>query len=134
MIGRLNHVASAVPDLEAAAAVYRGLLGAELSEAVPQPAHGVTVIFVPLPNAKIELLHPLGADSPIAAFLEHNPAGGLHHLCYEVAAILAARARLKPGHPRVLRAVGPSHGPQRKPVIFLPSPDSRRRTERGRAR
>src|SRR3546814_15355296 len=84
MIGRLNHVAIAVPDLEAAAAVYRGLLGAELSEAVPQPAHGVTVIFVTLPNAKIELLHPPGPDSPLAALLEPNPARRIHHPLPEV--------------------------------------------------
>src|SRR3546814_4546752 len=95
MIGRLNHVAIAVPDLAAAAGIYRGLLGAEVSAPVPQPAHGVTVVFVTLPNTKIELLQPLGDSSPIAAFLERNPAGGIHHLCYEVDDILAARDRLK---------------------------------------
>src|ERR671927_290408 len=84
MIGRLNHVAIAVPDLEAAAQVYRGLLGAQVSDATPQPAHGVTTVFVELPNTKIELLHPLGADSPIAKFLASNPSGGIHHVCYEV--------------------------------------------------
>ena len=95
MIGRLNHVAIAVPSLAAAAAQYRAILGAEVSEAVPQPEHGVTVVFVVLPNTKVELLEPLGASSPIAGFLERNPAGGIHHLCYEVADIRAARDRLK---------------------------------------
>jgi len=91
MIGRLNHVAIAVKDLKAASAVYRDTLGAEVSEPVPQPEHGVTVVFVTLPNTKIELLEPLGADSPIANFLERNPAGGIHHVCYEVNDIIAAR-------------------------------------------
>ena len=96
MIGRLNHVAIAVPDLEAAAQVYRGMLGAAVSEAVPQPKHGVTVIFVTLPNTKIELLEPLGDSSPIAAFLERNPSGGIHHLCYEVDDILPRPSRRPP--------------------------------------
>ena len=94
MIGRLNHVAIAVPDLAAAAAQYRDTLGARVSEAVDQADHGVTTVFVELPNTKIELLHPLGADSPIAAFLERQPSGGLHHVCYEVEDIGAARDRL----------------------------------------
>jgi len=119
MIGRLNHVAIAVPDLEAAAGVYRATLGAEVSEAVPQPAHGVTVIFVNLPNTKIELLHPLGDNSPIAAFLERNPAGGVHHVCYEVDDIIAARDRLKAEGARVLGDGEPKIGAHDKPVLFL---------------
>jgi len=119
MIGRLNHVAIAVPDLEAAAAVYRGMLGAEVSAAVPQPKHGVTVIFVNLPNTKIELLHPLGEASPIAAFLERNPSGGIHHICYEVDDILAARDRLKAEGARVLGDGEPKIGAHEKPVLFL---------------
>jgi methylmalonyl-CoA/ethylmalonyl-CoA epimerase len=119
MIGRLNHVAIAVPDLAAAAGVYRDMLGAEVSEPVPQPKHGVTVIFVNLPNAKIELLNPLGADSPIAAFLARNPAGGIHHLCYEVDDILAARDRLKAQGARVLGDGEPKIGAHDKPVLFL---------------
>ncbi len=94
MIGRLNHVAIAVPDLEAASALYRGTLGAVVSEPVDQPEHGVTTVFIALPNTKIELLLPLGEDQPIARFLERNPAGGIHHICYEVADIGAARDRL----------------------------------------
>lgn len=119
MIGRLNHVAIAVPDLEAAVAVYRGMLGAEVSAPVPQPAHGVTVVFVSLPNTKIELLHPLGDASPIAAFLERNPSGGIHHLCYEVDDILAARDRLKAEGARVLGDGEPKIGAHDKPVLFL---------------
>jgi methylmalonyl-CoA/ethylmalonyl-CoA epimerase len=119
MIGRLNHVAIAVPDLEAAAAVYRSLLGAEVSAAQPQPKHGVTVIFVNLPNTKIELLHPLGADSPIAAFLARNPSGGIHHVCYEVEDILAARDHLKAEGARVLGDGEPKTGAHDKPVLFL---------------
>jgi methylmalonyl-CoA/ethylmalonyl-CoA epimerase len=119
MIGRLNHVAIAVPDLEAAAAVYRGMLGAEVSAAQPQPKHGVTVIFVNLPNTKIELLHPLGADSPIAAFLARNPSGGIHHVCYEVEDILAARDHLKAEGARVLGDGEPKTGAHDKPVLFL---------------
>ncbi len=119
MIGRLNHVAIAVPDLAAAAAQYRNLLGARVSDPVDQPEHGVTVVFVDLPNAKIELLHPLGADSPIAGFLARNPAGGIHHLCYEVADILAARDRLVAGGARVLGDGEPKLGAHDKPVLFL---------------
>ncbi|HEY9539413.1 MAG TPA: methylmalonyl-CoA epimerase [Kiloniellaceae bacterium] len=119
MIGRLNHVAIAVPDLAAAAGIYRGLLGAEVSAPVPQPAHGVTVVFVTLPNTKIELLQPLGDSSPIAAFLERNPAGGIHHLCYEVDDILAARDRLKGEGARVLGDGEPKIGAHDKPVLFL---------------
>jgi methylmalonyl-CoA/ethylmalonyl-CoA epimerase len=119
MIGRLNHVAIAVPDLEAAAQVYRGMLGAAVSPAMPQPKHGVTVIFVTLPNTKIELLQPLGDSSPIAAFLERNPSGGIHHLCYEVDDILAARDRLKAEGARVLGDGEPKIGAHDKPVLFL---------------
>jgi methylmalonyl-CoA/ethylmalonyl-CoA epimerase len=119
MIGRLNHVAIAVPDLEAAAAVYRGMLGAEVSAAQPQPKHGVTVIFVNLPNTKIELLHPLGADSPIAAFLARTPSGGIHHVCYEGEDILAARDHLKAEGARVLGDGEPKTGAHDKPVLFL---------------
>jgi methylmalonyl-CoA/ethylmalonyl-CoA epimerase len=119
MIGRLNHVAIAVPDLQAAAAVYRGLLGATLSEAVPQPDHGVTTIFVELPNTKIELLEPLGPDSPIAKFLERNPAGGIHHICYEVDDIAAAARRLVGEGARILGGGEPKIGAHGKPVLFL---------------
>ncbi|WP_193370554.1 methylmalonyl-CoA epimerase [Pelagibius marinus] len=119
MIGRLNHVAIAVPDLEAAAGVYRSMLGAEVSEAVPQPKHGVTVIFVNLPNTKIELLQPLGDSSPIASFLERNPAGGIHHVCYEVDDIIAARDHLKAEGARVLGDGEPKTGAHDKPVLFL---------------
>ena len=119
MIGRLNHVAIAVPNLAGAVAQYRATLGAEVSEPVPQPAHGVTVVFVNLPNTKIELLQPLGADSPIAGFLERNPAGGIHHLCYEVDDILAARDRLKAAGARVLGDGEPKIGAHGKPVLFL---------------
>jgi methylmalonyl-CoA/ethylmalonyl-CoA epimerase len=119
MIGRLNHVAIAVPSLEAASRVYRGLLGATVSEAVPQPEHGVTTVFVELPNAKIELLEPLGADSPIARFLERNPQGGIHHLCYEVEDIRAARDRLAAQGARVLGDGEPRIGAHGKPVLFL---------------
>jgi methylmalonyl-CoA/ethylmalonyl-CoA epimerase len=119
MIGRLNHVAIAVPDLVAAAAQYRNLLGARVSDPVDQPDHGVTVVFVDLPNAKIELLHPLGADSPIAGFLARNSSGGIHHLCYEVADILAARDRLLAGGARILGDGEPKLGAHGKPVLFL---------------
>jgi methylmalonyl-CoA/ethylmalonyl-CoA epimerase len=117
MIGKLNHVAIAVPDLAAAARLYRDTLGAKVSEAVPQPAHGVTVVFVELPNTKIELLHPLGDKSPIAAFLDKNPAGGIHHICYEVEDVTAAAAKLAADGARVLGA--PKIGAHDKPVIFL---------------
>ena len=119
MIGRLNHVAIAVPDLEAAAAIYRATLGAKVSAPQPEPDHGVTVIFVELPNTKIELLHPLGDKSPIAAFLERNASGGIHHVCYEVADILAARDRLKADGARVLGDGEPKIGAHGKPVLFL---------------
>ncbi len=119
MIGRLNHVAIAVPDLVAACAQYRGVLGAEVSEPLDQPEHGVTVVFVSLPNTKIELLHPLGADSPIAKFLERSPAGGIHHICYEVDDIQAARERLQSEGARVLGDGEPKIGAHGKPVLFL---------------
>jgi methylmalonyl-CoA/ethylmalonyl-CoA epimerase len=119
MIGRLNHVAIAVPDLEAAVAQYRDLLGAKVSPAVAQPAHGVTTVFIELPNTKVELLHPLGDDSPIAAFLERNPSGGIHHLCYEVADILAARDHLLARGARVLGGGEPKLGAHDRPVLFL---------------
>ena len=119
MIGRLNHVAIAVPSLASASAQYRGTLGAEVSEPVPQPAHGVTVVFVTLPNTKIELLEPLGEKSPIAAFLERNPAGGIHHICYEVGDIIAARDKLKAAGARVLGDGEPKIGAHGKPVLFL---------------
>lgn len=119
MIGRLNHVAIAVPDLTAAAKLYGEALGAEVSAPVPQPDHGVTVVFVTLPNTKIELLEPLGADSPIAAFLARNAAGGIHHICYEVEDIQAARDRLKAAGARVLGDGEPKIGAHGKPVLFL---------------
>ncbi len=119
MIGRLNHVAIVVPDLAWAAALYRDVLGAEVSAPVPLPAHGVTTVFVTLPNAKIELLSPLGEDSPIAGFLERHPSGGMHHLCYEVADIRAARDQLKASGARVLGDGEPSIGAHGKPVLFL---------------
>ena len=119
MIGRLNHVAIAVPDLDAAAATYRDTLGAKVSAPQPEPDHGVTVIFVDLGNTKIELLHPLGQASPIANFLERNPSGGIHHLCYEVADIIAARDRLKVEGARVLGDGEPKIGAHKKPVLFL---------------
>ena len=119
MIGRLNHVAIAVPDLAAAAAQYRELLGARVSAPVAQPAHGVTTVFVELPNTKIELLHPLGDNSPIKGFLERNPSGGIHHVCYEVADIYAARDRLKAEGARVLGDGEPKIGAHDKPVLFL---------------
>lgn len=119
MIGKLNHVAIAVPDMEAAAEVYRGSLGAKVSEAVPQHDHGVTTVFIELPNTKIELLEPLGDKSPIAKFLERNPAGGIHHLCYEVDDIIAARDRLKESGATVLGDGEPKIGAHGKPVLFL---------------
>jgi len=119
MIGRLNHVAIAVKDLEAASAIYRDTLGAEVSAPLPQPEHGVTVVFVTLPNTKIELLEPLGDNSPIASFLERNPAGGIHHVCYEVVDIIAARDRLKAAGARVLGDGEPKIGAHGKPVLFL---------------
>ncbi len=119
MIGRLNHVAIAVPDLAAASAVYRDTLGARVSEPVDVPDHGVTTVFVALDNTKIELLQPLGEDSPIARFLERNPGGGVHHVCYEVDDILAARDRLSAAGARVLGDGEPSIGAHGKPVLFL---------------
>ena len=119
MIGRLNHVAVAVPDLERAAAVYRDTLGAEVSEPVALPGHGVTTVFVELPNTKIELLEPLGEDSPIARFLARNPDGGPHHVCYEVDDVRAARDRLVAAGARVLGSGEPSIGAHGKPVLFL---------------
>ncbi len=119
MIGRLNHVAIAVPDLEAAAAQYRGTLGAEVGPPQEEPDHGVTVVFITLPNTKIELLHPLGEGSPIAGFLDKNPSGGIHHMCYEVEDIRAARDRLKGEGARVLGDGEPKTGAHGKPVLFL---------------
>jgi methylmalonyl-CoA/ethylmalonyl-CoA epimerase len=119
MIGRLNHVAIAVPDLQKAAKTYAGTLGAKVSAPVDQPAHGVTVIFVELPNTKIELLHPLGANSPIAGFLERNSSGGIHHVCFEVDDILAARDRLVAEGARILGDGQPKIGAHDKPVLFL---------------
>lgn len=119
MIDRLDHVAIAVPDLGAAADLYRDVLGARVSEPRDLPEHGVTVVFVELPNARIELLHPLGDDSPIAGFLERNAAGGIHHVCYEVDDILAARDRLAAKGARVLGDGEPRTGAHGKPVLFL---------------
>jgi methylmalonyl-CoA/ethylmalonyl-CoA epimerase len=119
MIGRLNHVAIAVPDLDAACAQYRDALGASVGAPQDEPDHGVRVVFVDLPNTKIEFLHPLGADSPIAGFLEKNPAGGIHHVCYEVEDILAARDRLVEQGARVLGNGEPKIGAHGKPVLFL---------------
>ena len=119
MIGRLNHVAIAVRDLVSATALYRDTLGAKVSEPLPQPAHGVTVVFIELPNTKIELLEPLGEASPITKFLERSPDGGMHHICYEVADILAARDKLKAQGARVLGDGEPKTGAHGKPVLFL---------------
>lgn len=119
MIGRLNHVAIAVPDLGKATALYRDTLGAKVSAPQDEPAHGVTVVFVELPNTKIELLHPLGDKSPIAGFLEKNPSGGIHHVCYEVPDILVARDRMKAAGARVLGDGEPKIGAHGKPVLFL---------------
>jgi len=119
MIGRLNHVAIAVRDIEAAARVYRETLGAAVSAAVPQNEHGVTTVFITLPNTKIELLEPLGSASPIAKFLERNPDGGIHHVCYEVDDILAVRDHLKAMGARVLGDGEPKIGAHDKPVLFL---------------
>src|SRR4051812_22815330 len=119
MIGRLNHVAIAVRDIAAASRVYRDTLGAKISATVPQPEHGVTTVFITLPNTKIELLEPLGTESPIAKFLERYPDGGIHHLCYEVADIRAARDTLKAAGARVLGEGEPKIGAHGKPVLFL---------------
>ncbi|PPR57834.1 MAG: hypothetical protein CFH04_02217 [Alphaproteobacteria bacterium MarineAlpha3_Bin3] len=119
MIGKLNHVAFAVPDLNAAAAVYRDTLGARVSEAEALPEHGVTVVFVDLGNTRVELMEPLGEDSPITGFLEKNPTGGMHHVCYEVDDIIAARDKLKDQGVRVLGDGEPKTGAHGKPVLFL---------------
>ena len=119
MIGRLNHVAIAVPDLDEAAARYRDALGARVGEPQPEPDHGVTVVFIELPNTKIELLHPLGDASPIRGFLDKNPSGGIHHICYEVDDIRAARDRLAATGARVLGDGEPKTGAHGKPVLFL---------------
>ena len=117
MIGRLNHVAIAVPDLPAAIALYRDTLGAKINAPQDEPDHGVTVVFIELPNTKIELLHPLGENSPITGFLEKNPSGGIHHICYEVNDILVARDKLQASGARVLGEV--KTGAHGKPVLFL---------------
>ena len=119
MIGRLNHVAIAVRDLAAATRTYSEVLGAKVSPALPQPEHGVTVVFVELPNTKVELLEPLGADSPIGKFLERNADGGIHHVCYEVDDIITARDQLKAAGARVLGSGEPRIGAHGKPVLFL---------------
>ena len=119
MIGRLNHVAIAVPDLEVAAANYRDTLGAKISDPLELPDHGVKTVFVELPNTKLELLHPLGDGSPIQKFLEKNPRGGMHHICYEVDDIYAARDKLEGDGMRVLGDGEPSIGAHGKPVLFL---------------
>lgn len=119
MIGRLNHVAIAVPDIEAAADQYRSTLGALVRPAQDEPAHGVRVVFIDLPNTKIELLTPLGEASPIAGFLQKNPSGGIHHICYEVEDILAARDKLQSAGARVLGDGQPKIGAHGKPVLFL---------------
>ena len=119
MSPRLNHVAIAVPDLRAAVARYRDALGAEVGEPLDQPEHGVTVVFVSLPNTKVELLHPLGEGSPIAGFLAKNPRGGIHHVCYEVDDIVGARDRMREAGARVLGDGEPKVGAHGKPVVFL---------------
>ena len=119
MIGKLNHVAIVVPDLAKATALYRDTLGAKVSAPVDQPAHGVTVVFVELPNTKVELLAPLGEKSPVAKFLDGNSSGGIHHICYEVEDILAARDKLKAEGARVLGDGEPKIGAHNKPVLFL---------------
>jgi len=119
MIGKLNHVAIAVPDLAAATELYRDTLGATVSPPQAEPDHGVTVVFIELPNTKIELLEPLGDASPIAGFLAKQPGGGIHHICYEVDDILAARDRLTAAGARVLGTGEPKTGAHGKPVLFL---------------
>ena len=119
IIGRINHVAIAVRDLDAAPAIYRETLGAKVTEPLPQPEHGVTVVFVELPNIKVELMSPLGEGPPIEAFVERNPQGGVHHVCYEVDDILAARDRLRAEGARVLGSGEPKIGAHGKPVLFL---------------
>ncbi len=119
MIGRLNHVAIAVPDLEAASAQYRDTLGAKVGDPQDEPDHGVTVVFIELPNTKVELLYPLGDNSPIQGFLDKNPSGGIHHICYEVDDILAARDQLQASGARVLGTGESKIGAHGKPVLFL---------------
>ena len=119
MIGRLNHVAIVVPDLELASQLYKDTLGAKVSEPLALPEHGVTTVFVELPNTKIELLYPLGSDSPINKFLQQNPAGGMHHICYEVENIESARNKLIAQGARVLGDGHPKLGAHGKPVLFL---------------
>ncbi|MBP2547236.1 methylmalonyl-CoA/ethylmalonyl-CoA epimerase [Neorhizobium galegae] len=119
MLGRVNHIAIAVPDLAAATTVYRDTLGARVSQAQALPEHGVTVVFVELDNTKVELLEPLGDQSSIAGFIAKNPAGGMHHICYEVADILAARDQLVAAGARVLGDGNPKIGAHGKPVLFL---------------
>ena len=119
MIGQLNHVAIAVPDLSAAAEQYRTTLGAKVGDPVDEKDHGVSVVFIELPNTKVELLHPLGSNSPIQGFLEKNPNGGIHHICYEVADIKQARDQLLSFGARVLGEGEPKIGAHGKPVIFL---------------
>ena len=119
MIGRLNHVAIAVPDLEAATSTYRDQLGATVSEPLSLPEHGVITVFVDLGNTKLELLHPLGDESPIARFLERNPDGGMHHLCYEVDDIHRAARHLAEQGARILGDGEPRTGAHGKPVLFL---------------
>lgn len=119
MIGKLNHVAIVVADLASATACYRDILGATVSDVLDLPEHGVTTVFVELPNTKIELLYPLGEDSPIARFLEKNPQGGMHHICYEVEDIIAARDKLIASGARVLGDGEPKTGAHNKPVLFL---------------
>ena len=119
MLGKVNHVAIAVADLAVAIVSYRATHGAPVSEPQALPEHGVTVVFVTLPNTKVELLEPLGEGSPISAFLEKNPAGGMHHICYEVEDIIAARDRLRQAGARVLGDGNPKIGAHGKPVLFL---------------
>ncbi|MEQ8691850.1 MAG: methylmalonyl-CoA epimerase [Pseudomonadales bacterium] len=119
MIGRLNHVAIVVPDLAQAAAMYKNTLGGSVTEPVPLPDHGVTTVFVELPNTKIELLHPLGEDSPVQKFLDNNPSGGMHHVCYEVEDIHAAIKHLVAEGARVLGDGQPKTGAHGLPVVFL---------------
>lgn len=119
MIGRLNHVAIAVTDLAAASALYRDMLGAKVSAPVPQPDHGVTTVFIDLPNTKVELIAPLGSQSPLTAFLERNPFGGIHHICYEVADIRTASRDLAAKGARIVGGGEPRIGAHGKPVIFV---------------
>jgi methylmalonyl-CoA/ethylmalonyl-CoA epimerase len=119
MIGRLNHVAIATSDLEKSSAIYRDMLGAKISAPVPQPDHGVTTVFVELPGSKVELLAPLGENSPIANFLARNPGGGVHHLCFEVDNIIAARDQLVAKGARLAGGAEPKIGAHGKPVLFL---------------